>query len=172
MTQWSLLIDDRICFDCRACEVACMQENNLSHVPWINVVTVGPREASGNLLVDYIPVTCHHCAKPRCADACPTKAINKREDGIVDINADLCIGCKVCISACPFAVIRFNTETNVAEKCTLCTHRIKKGLKPACVQHCQAGAIFFGEINEITERMMKRRLRKTVMEPADDAHSG
>jgi tetrathionate reductase subunit B len=75
------------------------------------------------------------------------------------------------MSACPFAVIRFNTEKNVAEKCTLCIHRIKKGLKPACVQHCEAGAIFFGDINEITELMMKERLRKRVMK-CDNAGGG
>ena len=116
MAQCGLLIDDEICFDCRACEVACMQENNLSRAPWINVVTVGPREVGANLLVDYVPVTCHHCAKPPCADVCPTKAITKRWDGIVVIDESLCTGCMDCLPACPFGVIRLNTQKDVAEK--------------------------------------------------------
>ena len=167
MAQWGLLIDDEICFDCRACEVACMQENNLSLAPWINVVAVGPREVGGNLLVDYVPVTCQHCAKPPCADVCPTNAITKRSEGIVVIDESLCNGCMACLPACPFGVIRLNTEKDVVEKCNLCLNRIERGLKPACVQHCQAGAILFGDVNEIAESMMKERLQRRVMKRAN-----
>ena len=137
MARLALLVDRDICFNCQACVVACMQENDLSDASWINIVTVGPRMVDGKLVVDYIPVTCTHCANPLCADACPVEAITKREDGVVLIDESLCNGCMACIPACPFAVIRFDDEKGVAAKCNLCIQRIEKGLKPACVQHCR-----------------------------------
>jgi len=140
-----------------------MQENALSSGSWINVVTGGPRMVDDELVVDYVPVTCTHCAKPACLDACPMEAITKHQDGIVLIDEGLCNGCKACIPACPFAVIRFNTEKDVVEKCHLCSHRIEKGLEPACVRHCQAGAILFGDIDEITEQMMRDRTQRRIV---------
>lgn len=164
MAQWALLIDYSLCFDCKACEVACKQENNLPvGTDWIKVVTVGPRQVGEKLLVDYIPTTCTHCARPPCADACPTKAIKKSHNGMVVIDEALCDGCLMCITACPFGIIRFNQGKNVVEKCTLCSHRIEKGLKPACVQHCQAGAILFGEINEISRQLMEKRVQRRIL---------
>lgn len=160
MTNWALMIDHDLCFNCQACVVACMQENDLSAGSWINITTVGPRKENDKLVVDYSPVTCTHCAKPACVDACPMEAITKREDGIVLIDESLCNGCMACIPACPFAAIRLNTEKGVVEKCNLCLHRIEKGLDPACVQHCPAEAIIFGDINGVTEQIMKQRAER------------
>ncbi len=161
MAQLALLIDHELCFDCKACEVACKQENTLPVGPkWINVDMVGPRRVGEDIRVDFIPTTCHHCGKPPCADVCPTEAIKKREDGIVIIDPDLCIGCMACLPACPFAVIQFNSDNNTAEKCNLCLSRIQRGLKPACAHHCEAGAILFGDINKISQQMRKERAHR------------
>jgi Fe-S-cluster-containing dehydrogenase component len=158
MARYGILIDYRLCFACYACEVACKQENNLPVGPrWIRVITVGPRKVNGKLVMDFVPMTCMHCGKPSCIDACPVKAITKREDGIVLIDAGLCNGCGACIEACPFTAPQFNPKTNRVEKCTLCVHRVEKGLKPSCVQHCPAGAIYFGDVNQITEEARKKR---------------
>jgi Fe-S-cluster-containing dehydrogenase component len=92
-----------------------------------------------------------HCGKPLCLDACPEEAITKSADGIVLINPDLCTGCKQCIEACPFGIPQLNPETGIAEKCTLCAHRIDKGLEPACVLACPTNAIGFGDINRLSE---------------------
>lgn len=162
MAKLALLIDHHTCFNCQACVVSCMQENDLSAGSWINVVTVGPREVDGNILVDYVPVTCAHCAKPACVDACPVDAITKRADGVVLIDESLCNGCMACIPACPFAVIRFNDEKGVAEKCNLCLGRIERGLEPACAHHCQARAILFGDVNEMAESVMEQRVRQRI----------
>lgn len=162
MARLALLLDHEVCFNCQACVVACMQENDLPSGSWINVITIGPRRVEDKLVVDYVPVTCAHCAKPMCVDACPMQAITKRGDGVVLIDESLCNGCTACIQACPFAVIRFNDEKGVVEKCNLCLHRIEKGLKPACVQHCQAGAILFGDINDIVEQMMRQRTQRKM----------
>lgn len=157
MVRYGLLVDHKLCFGCYACEIACKQENDLPVGPrWIRVITVGPKKVNGKLVMDFVPMTCVHCAKPPCAEACPVNAITKRADGIVLIDGELCIGCNACIPACPFRALQVNPETGIAEKCTLCVDRVEKGLKPSCVQHCPAGAICFGEINKITEEARKR----------------
>jgi Fe-S-cluster-containing dehydrogenase component len=112
---------------------------------------VGPLEIGNSLRMGFIVMRCFHCTKPVCLNACPTKAISKRLDGIVVIDADLCTGCKACIEACPFGAPQFNPEKNIVEKCTMCMHRIDKGLKPACVEACPNKAIYFGDINQLTE---------------------
>ncbi len=164
MPRSGLIIDYSVCFDCKACVVACQQEN---HLPpgsdWIRVTTVGPRQVGDRLAVDYVPVTCVHCSKPPCAEACPTKAIEKRDNGAVAIDAALCNGCLLCISACPLGVIRFAESQNVVEKCNLCPQRIEKGQKPACVHHCQAGAILYGDVNQISRQLSERRVTRRVL---------
>lgn len=163
MTQQGLLIDYTVCFDCKACEIACKLENNLpAGMDWIKVVTVGPRQVGEKLMVDYVPTTCTHCAKAPCIEACPPGAIKRQGNGVVAIDAALCNGCLMCITACPSSVIRFNETKNVVEKCTLCSHRIVKGLKPACVHHCEAGAILFGDVNELSRQLMERRVRRRI----------
>lgn len=94
--------------------------------------------------------------------ACPVGAITKRkEDGIVLINKDKCIGCRYCAWACPYGHPQFNAEAKVMEKCTLCVHRVEKGLRPACVDTCIAKTRFFGEIDALTKLIREKRA-KTV----------
>ncbi len=158
MTKWTIAVDPELCFDCKACEVACKQENDLPVGPrWIHVLTVGPRMVGDKLKVDFVPKLCLHCADPPCAKACPVDAIQRREDGIVLIDEKLCFGCMNCLPACPFAVISFNPDTQRASKCNLCLSRIERGLQPACVKHCEAGAIFAGDVNAVAEEMRKER---------------
>ncbi len=85
-------------------------------------------------------------------------AITKREDGIVLIDEELCIGCKDCIEACPLGVMQFDEEREVAQKCNLCVDRLDRGLQPACVAACPSHCIYFGDIKKITERLGKEKL--------------
>ena len=164
MNQLTLLVDDELCFDCKACEVACKQENDVPiGLRFIKVIQVGPKKVGDNLVAKFSPTTCLHCAKPPCQEVCTVNAIKKRADGIVTIDADLCIGCGECITACPFSVIGIDPQKGVAEKCTLCVHRIEKGLAPACVETCQAGAIYFGDRNEISQRLRHDRAQRTKL---------
>ena len=152
MVTYSLLVDSDLCIGCQACEVACKQENNIPVGPkWMRVIQVGPEEKGGKLTMSFVPMRCRHCGKPPCLDACPTGAITKRADGIVMIDPELCIGCKECIEACPFGIPQVNPETDVAEMCTLCRHRIDQGLEPACVLACPTRAISFGDINKLSD---------------------
>ena len=157
MTQYALLVDEKRCVGCQTCEVACKQENSLPVGPkWMAVIS-RIREVDGKLVMSFSVIRCRHCGKPPCIDACPTSAITKRADGIVLVDPELCSGCMACIEACPFGALQFNPQKNVVEKCTLCVHRIEKGLKPACVIHCPAEAIQFGDINELVQIRGKRR---------------
>jgi Fe-S-cluster-containing dehydrogenase component len=162
--QYCIVVDQNLCIGCHACEVACKQENDLlSGRSWIRVVQVGPRKIGGELRLDFIPIMCKHCGKPPCMDVCPTKAILKRpEDGIVLINSDLCTGCMACIEACPFGVLSFNNDEKIMQKCTLCVHRVKRGLQPSCAQHCLTKAIHFGDINKISKQICEEHVLRTI----------
>jgi Fe-S-cluster-containing dehydrogenase component/formate-dependent nitrite reductase membrane component NrfD len=91
---------------------------------------------------------CNQCAHAPCVTACPTTAMFKRADGIVDFDKSICIGCKACIAACPYDAIFINPEDHSAEKCNFCAHRIDVGLEPACVVVCPTQAILIGDMND------------------------
>lgn len=144
MTRCHLIIDESLCVGCHTCEVACKQENRLSNgMSWIKVYKNGPYYVGKRLMMHFKITVCKHCTLPSCARVCPRGAIIKRSNGVVVIDNDLCIGCKLCIEACPEKVIQYNPTTNTVEKCTLCIERIEAGLEPSCVKHCPTKAIKF-----------------------------
>ena len=96
----------------------------------------------------FLPMQCQHCATPECVTVCPTGASVKTENGTVQIDKELCIGCGACLSACPYGVRYINEDSNVAEKCTLCSQLVEQGELPACVSQCGARARFFGDLDE------------------------
>ena len=99
---------------------------------------------------------CKHCAQAGCLEACPTGAIYRTEYGTVNINQDICNGCRYCVSACPFGVVAFNHDTGTATKCTFCNDRIHNGLGPACAKACPTQSIRFGFRDELAVGAKKR----------------
>jgi formate dehydrogenase iron-sulfur subunit len=99
---------------------------------------------------------CKHCANAGCLNACPTGAIYRTDFGTVNINQDVCNGCRYCVSACPFGVVSFNEQTGTAKKCTFCNDRIHNGLGPACAKACPTESIQFGFRDELVGRAHKR----------------
>jgi Fe-S-cluster-containing hydrogenase component 2/formate-dependent nitrite reductase membrane component NrfD len=91
---------------------------------------------------------CNHCANPPCVRICPVSAMYQRDDGIVEFDPSICIGCKSCMQACPYDSIYLDPETNTAAKCHFCAHRLEVGLEPACVVVCPEHAILAGDLND------------------------
>jgi Fe-S-cluster-containing dehydrogenase component len=167
MDQKYMLMDLDACVRCYACEVACRQENGLSFETksrWCRVQTVPPREAGGELHLDFVPVMCFQCEDPMCAQFCPVEAITKKEDGRVLVEEEKCIGCRQCIAGCPYGAMFFNEVTRKAGKCNLCQSRMEYGIEPSCVQHCIGGALRFvtpTELEEITKGKHWVRMGRT-----------
>jgi Fe-S-cluster-containing dehydrogenase component len=97
----------------------------------------------------FVPKLCNLCANPPCVQVCPVGATFRAPDGAVLIDPKYCIGCAFCVQACPYGSRFLNPVTKTAEKCTLCYHRITRGLKPACVEICPAEARLFGDMNHL-----------------------
>jgi Fe-S-cluster-containing dehydrogenase component len=99
----------------------------------------------------FVPKLCNLCENSPCTQACPVGATFDAPDGAVLIDPNYCIGCGFCIQACPYGCRFLNPETKTAEKCTLCYHRITRGLKPACVEICPTEARIFGDLKNPVE---------------------
>jgi tetrathionate reductase subunit B len=105
---------------------------------------------------------CNHCDNPPCVVVCPVKATFKRDDGPVLIDPNVCIGCGICIQACPYDARYFNTVQETADKCTFCVHRLDRGLLPACVTSCVGRARVFGDLNDPESGVSKLLARNPV----------
>ena len=156
------LIDVSKCIGCKACQVACMQWNDLRDEVGTCAGTYdNPRDLTDQswTVMRYAEVEseerglewlirkdgCMHCEDPGCLKACPSPgAIIKYANGIVDFHQENCIGCGYCVSGCPFNVPRISKQDSKAYKCTLCSDRVAVGLEPACVKVCPTGSISFG----------------------------
>ena len=176
MTRYVFAIDTKRCIGCNACSIKCRQSNNLpSNTWWTRALSVGgtnPDTPAGdypNFSLMYLTVACQHCDNPACVKVCPVGATYKDPDtGAVRQDYDKCIGCRMCMSACPYTGVRsfnweepkhyldFNTGSNdvpehqkhVVEKCTMCWHKLAKGEEPACIEICTARARFWGDFDD------------------------
>ncbi len=135
------LLDLGRCVGCGACVLACRLENDLPQgVSWRRVLSLNQRRTPGGPAY-YFSVACHHCEKPACLVACPAAAYEKREDGVVLLDQDQCIGCRYCEMACPFGAPSYDARVGVMSKCHLCAHRLDEGGEPACVVACPTEAL-------------------------------
>ena len=115
---------------------------------------------------------CNQCTDAPCVNACPTEAMYKRPDGIVDFDKDICIGCKACMAACPYDAIFINPEDHSAEKCNMCAHRIDVGLEPACVTVCPTEAILVGDLNDPSSKVAQIVQRRAVQVRRPEKETG
>ena len=167
------LIDVSACIGCKACQVACMEWNDvrdevghnvgvydnpadLTENSW-TVMRFSEVEQNGKLEWLIRKDGCMHCADPGCLKACPAPgAIIQYANGIVDFHQENCIGCGYCVTGCPFNVPRISKKDKKAYKCTLCSDRVAVGQEPACVKTCPTGAIVFGTKEAMKDHAAER----------------
>ena len=168
--HWGLLVDTRRCIGCQACTIGCSMENALPEGQFrTTVATYAVSTGNGHTAVAMVPRTCNQCDEPPCIPVCPVGATFKRDDGIVLVDGDKCVGCAYCTQACPYEARFINHDTGKADKCTFCSHRVDAGLLPACVETCVGGARVFGDLNdagsEISRRIQAAAGRTSVLKP-------
>jgi formate dehydrogenase beta subunit len=168
------LIDTTTCIGCKACEVACVEwndmpfqetyfDNTYQTMPdtnwnyWNLIKFNESQHADGSFAWLMRKHQCMHCEDPGCLRACPADgAIVQYANGIVDFQQENCIGCQFCVSGCPFNIPKFNPETKKVYKCTLCSDRVGAGLEPACIKSCPTGCLHFGTKDDMKFLAEKR----------------
>jgi Fe-S-cluster-containing dehydrogenase component/formate-dependent nitrite reductase membrane component NrfD len=143
---FALLSDN--CIGCHACTVACKSEHDVPlgvNRTWVKYIETGEFPNTGR---SFSVMRCNHCDDAPCMTICPTSALFRASNGVVDFDDDRCIGCKSCMNACPYDAIYINPETNTAHKCNFCNHRVEVGLEPACVTVCPTQAIVTGDLDD------------------------
>lgn len=160
--RWLKVLDQTRCIGCHACTTACKSEND---VP-LGVTRTYVKSADVGVFPQvrraFQVTRCNQCTDAPCVSACPTRAMHKRPDGIVDFDKSICIGCKACMAACPYDAIFINPEDHSAEKCNMCAHRLDVGLEPACVTVCPTQAILVGDINDPASKVAQAVQRRPV----------
>ena len=181
MTKLGIAINKTRCIGCQTCAHACKMQNNVpSGMRWNRVLTEGCDVEDGalgefpNLSRGYLPVACQHCENPACLRVCPTGATYKDDKGRVEVDYEKCIGCRMCMAACPYNARVFNWNDpkrepdfnygdkdvpvrgkGVVEKCTLCKERTDRGEEPICVKCCPVKARTFGDLDDPNSEISK-----------------
>src|SRR5437867_2520708 len=146
--RYGFVIDHRKCIGCHACTVACKEENQVplgTFRTWVKYVEKGTWPHTRRY---FSVLRCNHCDDAPCITICPTVALYRRADGIVDFDGARCIGCKSCMQGCPYDALYIDPNTNTAAKCHYCAHRVEVGLEPACVVVCPERAIIAGDLDD------------------------
>jgi len=166
--KFVMVIDLSRCKNLKKCQAACNHAHDLN--PGENWIKVDPMQSAEHTAPYWEPTTCMHCDEPPCVKVCPVDATFKREDGIVLIDSDRCIGCRFCMAACPYSTRVFNwgapeiseevasqpysCETSIPQKkgtvgkCDFCADMTRMGMLPHCVSACPNGTFFYGDLNE------------------------
>jgi Fe-S-cluster-containing dehydrogenase component len=146
--RYGFVIDQDSCIGCHACTVACKTEHEVPlgvNRTWVKYVEKGAWPDTKRF---FSVMRCNHCTDAPCVEICPTTALFKRTDGIVDFDTDRCIGCKSCMQACPYDALYIDPDDHTAQKCNYCVHRVEVGIEPACVVVCPEQAIIAGDLDD------------------------
>jgi len=183
MTQRAFYLDASACSGCKACQAACKDKHDLPvGLLWRRVyeVTGGGWTRSGetwtsDVFAYNLALSCHHCARPICAEVCPTQAMHKRADGIVIVDQDKCIGCQYCAWACPYDAPQYDRTRGHMTKCDFCADNLAAGMPPACVAACpmrvlemREGQVSSREVNPLPVASLTQPA--LIVKPHQSAH--
>jgi len=176
---WGIGIDIHKCIGCGMCARGCKTENRVPVEPfyfrtWVEQYTI---LKNGEIRIEspnggingfsqtvpeeeifktfFVPKMCNHCAKSPCTQVCPVGATYESPDGVALIDETYCIGCSYCVQACPYGCRYIHPEKKVADKCTLCYHRLKNGQVPVCMEICPTEARIFGDLRDPESKIVK-----------------
>lgn len=177
--SYGVLVDIPKCIGCESCTVACKLYNELKWDPkqqnktardraqepnkglwaddWTSINLYEPKK-NGESVWRFVKTQCMHCEEPACASACFSKAFQKLPQGPVIYDQSLCVGCRYCMLACPFDVLKYEWEKAIpgVRKCQMCAARVANNETPACASVCPTGALTFGEREELLAEAKKR----------------
>src|SRR5262249_32278669 len=146
--KYGFVIDHRRCIGCHACTVACKSENEVplgAFRTWVKYLEHGSHP---DVRRSFTVLRCNQCESAPCITICPVRALERRADGIVDLDGAACIGSKARTQACPYDALYINEASGTAQKCHYCAHRTEVGLKPACEVVCPEHAIIGGDLDD------------------------
>ena len=170
--KYAFVIDQRKCIGCHACTVACKSEHDVPigvYRTWVKYIEKGQFPDSRRY---FLVNRCNHCDNAPCVAICPTKALYKRDDGIVDFDSSRCIGCKSCMQACPYDALYIDPYSHTAAKCNYCAHRVEVGLEPACVVVCPERAIIAGDMENPESEIGRIVAREAVRVRKPEQNTG
>ncbi|HSL20070.1 MAG TPA: 4Fe-4S dicluster domain-containing protein [Vicinamibacterales bacterium] len=196
---WAMTIDIDKCIGCGNCVRACKAENDVPLDPryfrtWVERYRIDPADMehphvdSPNGGYDgfepapdenpawksfFVPKLCNHCADSPCVQVCPVGATFRSEDGVVLVDKDYCLGCRYCIQACPYGCRYLDPRSHTADKCSLCYHRITKGLTTACCETCPTGSRQLADLKNPNDPIHEflRTHKVQVLKPQMATHS-
>jgi dimethyl sulfoxide reductase iron-sulfur subunit len=196
MPRWGMVFDLKRCIGCNACVVACKMENQLPEDVFFTRTFVHEVGTFPNVKRVYIPTLCNHCEDAPCEKVCPSGATYTRDDGIVMVNQEVCIGCNACAVACPY-----DNRTQLSEemlkagyygeadlpafekprtkrwsvgavaKCDFCSRRVDDGKDPACVTSCPTDARIFGDLDSPESAVAKLILQRNARPPLPEKNT-
>jgi len=170
--QLGFVIDHSRCIGCHACTIACKSENGVpvgDFRTWVKYTETG---TFPTVRRDFAVLRCNQCTDAPCVTICPVTALDKRPDGIVDVDPEQCIGCKGCMHGCPYDALYINEATGTAEKCHFCAHRTEQGLAPACAVVCPTEAIIPGDFDDPESRVSRMRDEHALTARKTEAGTG
>ena len=162
MTRLGFLLDSDNCIGCHACTVACKSEHDVPlgvNRTWVKYIETG---TFPDVARKFNVMRCNQCDDAPCMTICPTNALFRSDNGVVDFQDDDCIGCKSCMNACPYDALYINPETNTAHKCNMCNHRLEQNLEPSCQIVCPTEAIIIGDLDDPTSKISQMISRNDV----------